>query len=304
MSTSAWLTSGFAAVFLGLALATAVVLGALAERRQVSRSLTAIGHSGTAPTALPFKQRILLPALDQCTNLGRALSPGETARKLVRRLDLAGNPAPWDVDRLLAVKAVGLVLTLALGFLVFADKGLVRALLLTVPAGAFVFWLPDILLYNTGQKRQVEIQRTLPDALDLLTISVEAGMGFDAALNQVARNTDGPLAGEFYRVLQEMQMQSRSDALRALGDRTTVVDLRSFVSSLVQADKLGVPVGRVLREQSKEMRLKRRQRAEEQAMKVPVKILFPMVVCILPVLFVVVLGPAFMEFQKTLQGGL
>ncbi len=127
-------------------------------------------------------------------------------------------------------------------------------------------------------------------------------MGFDAAIGQVARNTDGPLAGEFFRVLQEMHMRSRADAFRALADRTTVGDLSTFVSSLVQADKLGIPIGRVLREQSKEMRLKRKQRAEEQAMKVPVKILFPMTVCILPVLFIVVLAPAGMELARAVQG--
>jgi len=172
--------------------------------------------------------------------------------------------------------------------------------MLTAPAAAFAFWTPDLLLRNAGQKHQKQIQRTLPDALELLTITVEAGMGFDAALNQVARNTEGPLSGEFFRVLQEMQMKSRTDAFRALSDRTTVADLRSFVSSMVQADKLGVPIGRVLREQSKEMRLKRRQRAEEQAMKVPVKLLFPTVVCILPVLFVVVLAPSFMSLKDML----
>ncbi len=137
------------------------------------------------------------------------------------------------------------------------------------------------------------MQRALPDALDLLTISVEAGLGFDAALAQVARNTEGPLAEELARVLQEMQIGlGRSRALRALGERTTLQDIRSFTSAMVQADAFGIPIGQVLRVQSQEIRVKRRQRAEEQAQKVPVKIMIPLVLFILPCLFIAVIGPA------------
>jgi tight adherence protein C len=154
------------------------------------------------------------------------------------------------------------------------------------------FFVPDVLVYNTGIKRQERIQKSLPDALDMLTVSVEAGLGFDAALAQVARNTEGPIAGEFLRVLQEMQIgKSRTEALRGLGERTTVMDMRTFTSSIVQADTLGIPIANVLREQAKEMRLKRHQRAEEQAQKVTVKIMFPVVLFILPALFVIVIGP-------------
>ncbi len=292
---------GATAIFGGLAVATAVATTVLVERREVQRSLQAIGagQSGGAP-APSFRQRIVLPALDRFVDLGQRLTPSGSAEKLVQRLDLAGNPRAWTLERLLAVKAATALALLATTVLLLADKGLVRAALLALPAAAIAFFVPDVLLVNVGNKRQTQIQKSLPDALDLLTITVEAGLGFDAALNQVARNTDGPLSGEFFRVLQEMQMKSRSDALRALGERTTVADLRTFVSSLVQADKLGVPIGRVLREQSKEMRLKRRQRAEEQAMKVPVKLLFPMAVCILPVLFIIVLAPSFMSLSDIL----
>ena len=129
--------------------------------------------------------------------------------------------------------------------------------------------------------------------MDLLTISVEAGLGFDAALSQVAKNTEGPLAGEFFRVLQEMQIgKTRAEAFRALAERTTVPELRAFVSSLVQADQFGIPIAKVLREQSKELRVKRRQVAEEKAQKVPVKIMVPLVLFIFPVIFIVILGPA------------
>ncbi len=298
--------AALAAVFGGLAVAVVVLGSILAERREVQRSLQAVASfSGGDTSALmapaSFRQRVLIPALERFTSLGRRLTPTAAADKLVRRLDLAGNPSPWTVDRILAVKAACALASFVLGLLLFtANKGLLLALLLSLPLALALFWVPDVLLINLGNKRQAKIQSSLADAMDLLTITVEAGMGFDAALNQVARNVEGPLSGEFFRVLQEMQMKSRTDALRAFGDRTTVGDLRTFVSSLVQADKLGIPIARVLREQSKEMRLKRRQRAEEQAMKVPVKLLFPTVVCILPVLFIVVLAPSFMELKSIL----
>ena len=145
----------------------------------------------------------------------------------------------------------------------------------------------------------------MPDALDLLTISVESGLGFDAALAQVARNTDGPLAEEFARVLQEMQIGlGRGAAMRALGDRTHVPELKGFVSAMVQADALGIPVAQVLRVQSREIRTKRRQRAEEQAQKVAIKILIPLIFCILPCLFIAVLGPAALGIMEAFSGRL
>lgn len=296
------LLSGLSAVFAGLLLATIVIARTMTEHREVQRSLAAVtlGSRGSSLQAETFGQRIALPALRRLTALGGRLTPAGARAKLVRLLDLAGNPPTWPLERILAAKALGLVVVGGTALLLFLGDSLLRGVLLSTPAAAFAFWTPDLLLKNAGQKRQKQIQRTLPDALELLTITVEAGMGFDAALNQVARNTDGPLSGEFFRVLQEMQMKSRADAFRSLGERTTVPDLTSFVSSMLQADKLGVPIGRVLREQSKEMRLKRRQRAEEQAMKVPVKLLFPTVVFILPVLFVVALAPALMELKEIL----
>jgi tight adherence protein C len=160
-------------------------------------------------------------------------------------------------------------------------------------AGAVVgFFIPDLVVYDLSERRQDRIRRTLPDILDTLTVSVEAGLGFDAALAQITRYGRGPLAGEFARVLQEMQIgRSRVEVLRALGQRTTVQELRSFCAIVVQASELGIPIANVLREQSKEMRIRRRQRAEDLAQKVPVKILFPLIFCLFPALFIVVLGP-------------
>jgi tight adherence protein C len=152
---------------------------------------------------------------------------------------------------------------------------------------------PNLYLYQKGYDRTQKMQRALPDALDLLTISVESGLGFDAAVAQVARNTDGPLAEEFARMLQEMQIgRGRSDSLRSMAERTNLPDLRGFVSAMVQADAFGIPIGQVLRVQASEIRVKKRQWAEEKAQQVPVKILVPLIFCILPCLFIAVLGPA------------
>jgi tight adherence protein C len=167
--------------------------------------------------------------------------------------------------------------------------------------GTVGFFLPDLMLYNTGVKRQAKIQLALPDTLDMLTVCVEAGLGFEAALMQVARNTSGPLGAEFARVLQEMQIgNTRSQALRGMADRTTVRELRAFVTALIQAGELGIPVAGVLREQAKEMRLRRRQRAEAMAQKVAVKICFPLITCLFPALFVIVIGPGAINIMHSL----
>ena len=147
------------------------------------------------------------------------------------------------------------------------------------------------------------MQRELPDAIDLMTISVESGLGFDAAVQQVAKNTEGPLADEFARVLREMQIgQCRSDALRALAERTNVPELQTFVSAMVQADAFGIPIAQVLRVQSSEIRVKRRQRAEEKAQQVPVKITIPLIFTILPCLFIAVMGPAAISIMDNFGG--
>jgi tight adherence protein C len=160
--------------------------------------------------------------------------------------------------------------------------------------GIFVgYYLPEWILRSKSGKRQALMRRALPDALDLLSITVEAGLGFDAAMARVARQAGGPLGEEMHRVLQEMQIgKSRSEALRDFGERSSVPELKSFVLAMVQADIFGVSIAKVLHVQANEMRIKRRQRAEEEAQRVPVKIIFPLILCIFPSLFVVLLGPA------------
>ncbi len=233
-------------------------------------------------------------------SLAVLLSPAGIATIMQRRLDVAGNPQGWTTDRMLAVKGLGLVTVGLLGVLYGLHKPVV--LIIAGGFGAVLgFFLPDLLLYNTGQKRQDKIPRALPDALDMLTICVEAGMGFDAALAQVARYSDGPLAAEFARVLQEMQIgKSRTEALRSMGERTSTPELKAFISAMIQSGELGVPVAHVLREQAKEMRVRRRQRAEGQAQKIPVKITFPLILCLFPALLVVIMGPGVIQMAHSL----
>ena len=162
-----------------------------------------------------------------------------------------------------------------------------------VAGGAIGIMLPGILIRNLAQKRQSQLQKSLPDVLDALVIGVEAGLGLDAAMAQVAEMLDGPMPSEIRRVLQEMQLGvSRSEALHDLSERSTVLEVKRLCTALVQAGELGISVSGILREHSAEQRVKRRQRAEEQAQKVAVKLLFPVLFCLFPVIFVVVIGPA------------
>jgi tight adherence protein C len=290
---------------LGLAITLLVgsMLPARSGQRGVGGALTAIEQryahapADTQKASDPFAA---LPGWSR--GLALRLSPSTVAGTLQHRLDLAGNPANWTPDRILAFKGIGLLVLGALGAL-YGLHSFGLLILCAGLGGVIGFFLPDLLLYNAGLKRQEKIRNALPDALDMLTVCVEAGLGFDAALAQVARNTQGPLAAEFARSLQEMQIgQSRTQALRGMVARTTVPELRAFVSALVQATELGITIAQVLREQAREMRLRRRQRAEERAQKVPVKILFPLICCLLPALFVVIIGPGVIQIAHSLFG--
>lgn len=308
MSPNTLLAVGLTGIFSAFAVALVVLVFPDTSRRQVSRSLQAIAAAGSGsgqlqqPPAQSFVDRVLVPSLGLFARLARRFSPSGVNARLARRLDLAGNPPGSSVERTLSYKGAGFLFLGLLGC-VFGRHSIVWLILLGGTFAAAGFFLPDILLYNSGLKRQQRIQKGLPDALDLLTISVEAGLGFDAALGQVARNTYGPISAEFFRVLQEMQIgKSRADAFRSLNARTDVPELRAFVGSLVQADSLGIPIGNVLREQAKEMRLKRQQRAEERAQKIPVKVLFPLIFFIMPSLFIVIIGPGAISIYHAFIG--
>lgn len=267
----------------------------------VGKSLAVLQAMTSAPKELtsevdrPFSERVWEPLQARTLGLGRRLSGADSAERIQRKLDLAGNPSGWTVDRVTSGKVVGAVVGLVAGLLLSLLLGSSTPVrIVMVLAGLAVgFYGPNLYLYQKAYDRSKQIQRDLPDAIDLMTISVESGLGFDAAVQQVARNTEGPLADEFSRVLREMQLgKGRSEALRSLADRTDVADVKGFVGSMVQADSFGVPIGQVLRVQSSEMRVKRRQRAEEKAQQVPVKITVPLIFCILPCLFIAVMGPA------------
>ncbi|GGD18355.1 type II secretion system F family protein [Nocardioides daphniae] len=269
-------------------------------------ALEAMGHTATpeltAELQRPFSERVLEPFQERALAIGRRLSGADNSERIYRKLELAGNPPGWSVDRVVSMKVIGAVGGLV-GFLLFSfmlDFALLTRLMF-VAAGALVGYMgPNMYLYQKAYDRQAELAKELPDAIDLLTISVESGLAFDAAVQQVARNTSGPLAAEFSRVLQEMQIgNGRASALRALADRTNLDDLRSFVSAMVQADAFGIPIAQVLRVQSSEMRTKRRQKAEEKAQQVPVKMTVPLIFCILPTLFIIVLGPAALSIMSS-----
>ncbi|MGH8964879.1 MAG: type II secretion system F family protein, partial [Actinomycetes bacterium] len=254
-----------------------------------------------------FNDRVLTPLLDRFVNLGKKLTPADHSDRIRHRLEVAGNPAGWTIDRVTSLKFIGFATALGISLLVSISfgLGLLQMLGAGVVAAILGYLAPNLYLYQKGYDRTNSMQKALPDALDLLTISVEAGLAFDSALSQVAKNTEGPLAEEFSRVLQEMQIGlGRSQAMRALGARTNLADLRGFVSSMVQADAFGIPIAQVLRVQSREIRTKRRQRAEELAQKVPVKILIPLIFCILPCLFLAVLGPAVIGIMESFNGTL
>jgi tight adherence protein C len=292
---------GVAAIFLAIFLALAAFVTFVPERQRSSESLALLKAYGSdAVTGGPDEVQagpdgLLGSAFEQLAAVGRRISPAGHIEKLRLRLGEAGSPEGWTVDRVLAFKVLAAAVATLLGLAVAAllHSGPVRLVSLTGLAGLAGFFVPNMVLYQTAHNRAERIQLDLPDALDLLTITVEAGLAFDAALAQVARNTTGPLAEEFFRVLQEMQIGlGRQNALKALAERADVPELHQFVSAIAQADAFGIPVGNVLRVQAQDMRLKRSQRAEEKAQKIPVKILMPLIFCILPVLFIVVIGPA------------
>jgi tight adherence protein C len=312
MTPTLILVLGFVGLFLGLLLSLTAIGVFTNEQRGVSKSLAVVEAFSAAPEAMQkelepsFNDRVLTPLLQRLVGVGKRITPSDHAERIRRKLDVAGNPPGWTVDRVTALKVLGVFVGPAAGALLAVVLGWqMGPLLVSALGGGIVgYFAPNLYLYQKGYDRTTQMQKALPDAIDLLTISVEAGLGFDSALSQVARNTDGPLALEFARVLQEMQIGlGRANALRALGERSTLPDLRSFASAMVQADTFGIPVGQVLRVQSSEIRIKRRQRAEQQAQKVPVKILLPLIMCILPCLFIVVIGPAVIGMMDVFGGG-
>lgn len=291
-----------ALVFLSVFLGSVAVLGLVfADDRRVSRRLKELSSyevqqaHEAQPLLKPFGERVVAPALHAAVSRLRLLMPADSRKRAAKKITQAGADGALGVDRFLfaktlcAVGGAGLAASVAAvaGWSVFAG------VFGTVAFGVVMFFVPDAWLDSKIERRRHDIVRSLPDMLDMLTISVEAGLGFDAALSKLVRSSTGPLAEEFGRALQEVQAgTSRKEALRHMAKRADVPELATFTSAIVQADIFGISVAQVLRTQAGEMRLRRRQRAEETAQKAPVKIVIPLVVCVLPATIIVVAGPA------------
>lgn len=250
-----------------------------------------------------FTTRVLQPAIKRWSQSLGARSPAASMERVRLKLASAGNPNGLGPIEFLGMRyLVAAGLGGGLGFLlVFVGLGLAMSLVVGAVSGALGFMMPGIWLDRKIKARRKDIMKSLPDAIDLLTISVESGLGFDPALQRVAEKWDNSLTREFARVLSEMRIgKPKREALREMAIRADEDGLTTFVSSVIQADTLGVPITQVLRIQSEAMRVRRRQKAEELAQKAPLKMLFPMVFLIFPALYVVILGPAIPQIMRSL----
>ncbi len=289
-------------VWLGVAIGIYALLDLVfSEDKRVSRRLKGLTEyevqqaKQSEPMLRSFRERAIMPFVGGIVNGARALWPKRYFASLSDKLDRAGYPRGVRIDRLVAAKSVLasalVLLTVAAG--ITGSWQLGATVFVMVLAGLLGFFAPDIWVDGQISRRQNAIVRQLPDTLDLLTISVEAGLGFDAALARIVKAFSGPLSEEFGRVLHVVQSgASRKEALRGFAERADVPEIHSFVASIVQADQFGVSISQVLRTQAGEMRLVRRQRAEELAQKAPVKMAIPLILCILPATMIVILGPA------------
>jgi tight adherence protein C len=292
------------AVLLGGLLATGFVV----ERAGVRESLRRLeGYQiqdvRDQEMLAPISERVLNPMSETARALAQRFTPDGYRDGVARKLVLGGLGTKISVDQVLVWKLLGLMSGLVwLPLFLFGLKlsGLL-AFVFVVVLWAGAFMLPDVYLSRAIETRRHDIAVQLPDILDLLVISVEAGLGFEQALERTTTAVPGPLSDEFRRMLRETRFgSSRADALRAMDERCDVPELRTFILAMLQADTFGVSISRILRSQADEMRVRRRLRAQTQAQKAPVKMLFPMVFCIFPSIFVVILGPAMIQLAKTL----
>ena len=246
------------------------------------------------------------PALstnERLSLMSQRIMPKGYAGWLDKQLAGAGRPKEWPLARLVMVKPLLAFAGVVIGFLSFAGAPSPPQFLMMLGITALAYFTPDLLLRNRAQKRRAAIRLELPTALDQMLISVQAGLGFEAAMGRAGANGNGPMADELIRTLQDIQVGlSRKDAYLAMSDRVDVPDVRSFIRAVVQADAYGVAIAGVLKAQASDMRIKRKQRAEEHAMKMPVKMLFPLIFFILPTLFIVVLGPTVMSIVSIFSG--
>jgi len=257
----------------------------------------------------PLIDRTLRPFVARLSNRVSGMASTSFTQSTEKRLALAGNPGDLRVADWMGIKTIGAIIGGGLFTVLFVVPGFLKVLdfplvLLLIPVGLyFGFAIPEFWLGGRVKRRQKEILLQIPDALDLLTISVRAGLGFDGALGKVVEKLKGPLTEEFRRALAEIRVgKPRRDALRDIVPRTEVGALTNFIGAIIQAEQLGVSISKVLQVQSEQLRIERRQRAEEQAAKAPIKMLFPLVGCIFPSLFIVILGPAIILIITGLSG--
>ncbi|WP_026537586.1 type II secretion system F family protein [Arthrobacter sp. 9MFCol3.1] len=270
-----------------------VLTGDRAGLRNIQSNLGKRPKAGTAAAG----------ANEQLASLARKAMPKGYAAWLDKQLAGAGRPKAWPLARVVMVKPLLALAGAVLGILLYTADPKPMKLGIALGVTALCYFVPDILLRNYAEKRRTAIKMELPNALDQMLISVQAGLGFETAMARVGETGKGPLADELVRTLQDMQVgRSRKEAYLAMAQRVDVPDLRSFVRAVVQADSYGIAIANVLKSQATVMRVKRRQRAEEHAMKMPVKMLFPLIVSILPALFIVVLGPTVLSIMDVFTG--
>jgi tight adherence protein C len=301
------LTLGVVGIGAAIALVLYAVLSQAEEKSIVRASLRQLDDYEVESVRdqellVPLRDRAIMPVLGGLTDLGKRFTPQGYLAQVRSKLVSSGSGDQDSVDRFLAIRVITVVLAPIAAFVAYkyGPVGGLGRLLLTLLAGALFLAGPDAILNRKVEDRQFEIRRRLPDVMDLLVISVEAGLGFEQALDRTINAVPGPLTEEFSRMLGETRAgATRADAMRALDARTNIPEIRSFVLAILQADTFGVSIGRVLRAQADEMRIKRRQLAQERAQKAPVKMLLPMVFCIFPALFVIVLGPAALQITDS-----
>jgi tight adherence protein C len=285
-----------------------IVLGIASPRAADEVEARLIEYGGRPPSleeielAQPFRQRILLPLIQASAQFLARFTPRRTLEATQHKLDLAGNPYRWGASEFVGVRGLaGVGLTVIVLLLVsLADAPPANRLILSLVALVLGYLLPGYWLGRRIRRRQEEIVKTLPDALDLLSVSVEAGLGLDAAMQRVSDKWDNEIGQAFSRVLRDMQMgKNRNEALRDMAEKMEVRDMTSFVAALIQASQLGISISKVLKIQADQMRIKRRQRAEEKAQQAPVKMLFPLTFLIFPSLWIVIMGPALLILKAS-----
>jgi tight adherence protein C len=257
----------------------------------------------------PLSERVVLPMARRLGEIALRFTPQNAVQQTSRKLELAGNPARLDPTLYWALRFLGISLAFLIMFLAsIAPRGSFlkgKGLIYGIPAGAIGFYLPELWLGGKINRRQKNIRHAMPDALDLLTICVEAGLGFDAAMAKVHEKWDNELSMAFGRVIREVQLgKLRREALRDMAERLGIPEMTSFVAAVIQSEQLGVSMATVLRIQSDQMRVKRRQHAEEEAHKAPIKMLFPMAFLIFPSICIVLMTPAILMLMKSALRGI